>query len=294
MSEGPKKVKAADGHIYHKSATANATTAPTNAATIANALGLAGLDKEQAEFVTCVDYEWNMHRGIDKDSFCEEYGYDREEFEKLVTAPVVLGKLQERGIPPHLVNPDALTEKAAKRVKLTPLQLKAANVMMDLVDSRSTKKKLQDIGVTSAQYNGWLKDSNFQDYLKQLSENLLGDISHEAALALADRVMAGDLKAIEYYNEMRGYYVRASASNSGGTAVDWQQMIVRIIEIIVDEVSNPAEAQRIAGKLKGLVMGQQVAGIMPTEEIVQPVIAKPREVTPDIKELMSKGVGYNS
>jgi hypothetical protein len=294
--EKPGYKVAADGHTYHKSATANATTAPTNEATLANADDTLGLNAAQAEFVTLVDYHWHLEGavGITEDFFIEHYGYTSTEFTQLVNTPVVLSKLTSRGIPPHLLKKDVFTEKQAQRVKLLPLQLKAANVLMDLTDTRPTKKKLQDIGVKTAQYQAWLKDPAFQDYLKQRAEGLLGDIQHEAALALADKVMAGDMKAIEYYNEMTGRFVRQSASGNGTSTHDVQQLIIRVIEIIVDEVPDAETANRIAGRMRGLVMGHQVAGVIEGETIEKPEIAAARPDTPEIQALKAKGLGYNS
>lgn len=296
MSEnGPGKVVAADGHVYHKSATANATTAPTNAATLDNAAGIAGLSSEEAEFVVLIDYEWHLKGQLAIEAFCEEYGYEVKEFKDFVKRPQVLSNLTGRGIPPHLVYPDALTEQAAKRVQLLPLQLKAANAIMDLTDTRTTKKKLQDLGLTTSQYQAWLRDPKFNDYLRQRAEALMGDVQHEAALALVDKVMAGDMKAIEYYNEMTGRYVRPTATAVGGSQQDFQMMVVRIIEIIVDEVEDPQVAARISDRLKGLASGMQVAGMLQAPEVIeQPEVAPARVITPEVQAMMNKGLGYNS
>jgi hypothetical protein len=287
---------AADGHVYHKSATANATEAPTNEATIKNAAKTGGLSSAEAEFVTILDYEWHLKDGnFDVEVLKDEYGYKKKEWDRLSNSPTVHKALQERGINVKSIAPDSEVAKAAGRAKLTPLQLIVANSMMDLIDTRPPKKKLQDAGVSPYQYQSWLKDPAFKNYMVERSEGLLGDVQHEAMLALVDKVMSGDMKAIEYYHEITGRYIKQTTANTGTNSThDLQQMIVRIIEIIVDEVDDVNVAARISDRLKGLVMGNQVAGVLAVDAPVVPEIAPPREMTPEIQAAIAKGTGVNS
>lgn len=286
------KVTAADGHVYDKSSSANATTAPTNQATIDKAQGK-NVDPKVLDFVTVIDYEWNLNGNISPVGIQKEYGYTKAEYTKLCNDPVAIAFLNERGIQPKFYyEPTGDYKLPVSHSKLTPVQLLAANSMLDLTDNKTNKKKLQDLGVTTKQYNAWMRDPEFRGYIQQRAENLLGDNQHEALLALLDKVNSGDTKAIELYLEMTGRYTRASATAQSGP--DLQNIIVRIVEIIIDEVDDPQTAFRISERLKGLVAGASVAGLLPeTQPIVQPEIAVPREQTDEVKELMSKGVGYD-
>lgn len=296
MSEDKPGYKVAkDGHTYHKSATANATTAPTNEATKANAAKTKDLNSDEAEFVTILDYEWHLKGVLDSESIKEEYGFTDTEWTSLCSSDAVQRALTERGVSLKTIAPDSEVVKAAGRAKLTPIQLIVANSILDLVDTRPIKKKLQDCNVTPYQYQSWLKDPEFKNYMIERSEGLLGDVQHEAMLALVDKVMSGDMKAITYYHELTGRYVQQSSSNQGNSSShDLQQMIVRIIEIIVDEVDDFAVATRINERLKGLVMGNQIAGTLAVPDApVVPEIAPARELTPEVEALMKKGVGVN-
>ena len=284
---------AADGHVYHKSATANATTAPTNEATKANADKSKGLSPAQSEFVTILDYEWHLKGTLNPEGIKEEYGYDDEEFSLLQSSPVVHTALQERGINVKAIAPDSEIAQLAGRSKLTPIQLIVANSMLDLIDTRPPKKKLADLNVTPYQYQSWMKDPEFSKYLHERAEGLLDDVSHEVMLALIDKAMSGDMKAVSYYHEMTGRFVQQTSANTGGGSThDLQQMIVRIIEIIVDEVDDFDLAQRISERLKGLVMGHQIANAA-VEAPVVPEIAAPRAMTDNAKKMMERGVGVN-
>jgi hypothetical protein len=76
------KITSADGKVYHKSKTANATVAPTNDHTVAKAQG-AGLPPDTLQFITIVDYEWNLHRDISFAALEREYGYTEAELTTL-------------------------------------------------------------------------------------------------------------------------------------------------------------------------------------------------------------------
>lgn len=286
---------AADGHTYHKSATANATTAPTNEATTQNAAKTKGLTSAQSEFVTIIDYEWHLKGDIDAESIKKEYGFTPDEWVSLQNDTTVHAALQERGINVKAVAPDSDIALAAGRSKLTPIQLICANSMLDLGDTRPIKKKLADLQVSSYQYQSWMKDPEFKHYMQERAEGILTDVSHEAMLSLIDRVMSGDLPAIKYYHELTGRFVSQAAvgTGGGGSQHDLQNMIVRIIEIIVDEVDDAQTAIRISDRLKGLIMGQQVASALSNPEIVQPEIAQARELTDKGKEMLARGVGVN-
>jgi hypothetical protein len=290
MSEPTKKV-AADGHEYHVSKNANADVAPTNAVSIASASRTVGLSSDQAEFVTLMDYEWNLKTNFNKEYICEEYGFSEDEWKAFTTNPAVISNLLERGIHPKFY----VSAPKQLKSKLTPLQLALANSMLDLNDPRPIRKKLQDAGVTTYQYNAWQRDDEFKAYMQQRAEDLLGDVQHEVLLALTDRAIGGDTKSIELYLELTGRYTRASATNQGASAEQMQVLVMRIIEIIIDEVHDPEVAARIADKLKGLTVGASISGMMPAPSaVVPPPVAKPREITPKIKAMMESGVGMDN
>jgi hypothetical protein len=115
------------------------------------------------------------------------------------------------------------------------------------------KKKLQDLGLTTARYNVWLKDPVFAKYISTRAEQLLMENRHEVDLALMDRVRAGDLKAIEYFNEMTGRYVRPRSNSYGINGGDVMRIIEEMIEIVDLRVSNKQEKLAIAEDLKRLI-----------------------------------------
>lgn len=143
-----------------------------------------------------------------------------------------------------------------KRYMLTEEQLTAANILLDLTDTRSAKKKLADLGIPTQKYQTWLRDPGFQNYIRARAENALGDNQHEAHLALIDRVRSGDMGAIKYYNEITGRYVPAS---QGGNALDAMMIVMRVLEIIQMRISDTKLQEVIATDLLKLAEPSAVA-----------------------------------
>ena len=137
---------------------------------------------------------------------------------------------------------------------LTPEQLICANTILDLTDNRSRKKKLADLGVATATYEGWLRDPAFQNYLRQRTEHYLGDNVHEAHLALVDRAKTGDVNALKLYYEITGRHVSGSEK-----AIDVQFLLTRILEIVMKYVDDPIKLEAMGAELEALGKSQGIA-----------------------------------
>ena len=131
---------------------------------------------------------------------------------------------------------------------LLPEQLAAANVILDFSDTRSQKKKLEELGVTTQRYAGWLKQERFQRYMRQRAEALLGETQHEAHTSLLRNVQRGDLNSIKLYYEMTG---RWSSKTVGDLNVEF--ILVKVVEAVQKYVKDPVAIQQIAAELGALV-----------------------------------------
>lgn len=295
--EEPKaqKITAADGHEYHKSSSANATEAPTNKATVERANERAnemvkGLDYPQTEFVLmCQMYFDVTGKLIPPEEASKRYGLDVETYTAILKAPAVEEALVQNGIITR-DNPDALLPKGAV---LTPKQLLVANVMLDLIDARPPKKKLQDNGCTTLEWDRWLRQPAFQAYLREKSESVITNGQHEAALALMDRVRAGDPKAIQFYYEYIGKFVPSAKQGTTvnvGSNQDTQFIVTQLIEIISEEVTDPDTAARIADRVKNLITAARVASqiIDANSAIEIPESAPMRDQSEIVKQIQER------
>lgn len=282
---------------YKKSATANATEAPTSGITKSAAdLGATSLlTADEHNFCNIVDQHWSLYGELFSAQVgLEAYDIPMRLYEEYLSNDKVRGALTDRGV--NFRNLDFVDSNRWKTHALTAEQLVTANVMLDLIDQRSEKKKLQDLGVTTAKYQRWLKDPAFSNYLRQRTEALLGGAVADANMALIDRARGGDVKSIQYLHEITGRYVKVgSAPTEQSAYLDAKQLVQNIITIIVDEVDDGPLAVRIAERLKKLITVQQISGeLLGEAPITIPEVVPARELTPEIRALMDTGVGMDT
>ena len=135
-----------------------------------------------------------------------------------------------------------------------------ANALIDLTDTRSQKKKLQDFNISTSRYQAWLKDPIFREYLQERAESTLDDNAHEVNLALMDSVRSGNIKAIEYYNEITGRFVPMSRrGGSNAPSIDTHTLITSIIEIIQQRVKDRDVQAAIGQDLRQLIERNHMA-----------------------------------
>ena len=294
-----------------KSPKSPSTEAPTSGVTKSaeeSAKGDGNTSREELDFASLMHQYYLIHgKLMPIKTAIEEYNFTENEFATLYNSPTVRIMLKERDVIfrstlVEELNPEGvknLTEEEKKdwRLKgLTPTQLIVANSMLDLVDSKSEKKRLQDLNVSTKQWDAWMSDPVFSSYMRDRAESMLGNSQHIAHLALLDRVRSGDLVAIKYANEMTGRFIQnpqqpPSTSTSNNVVInngsaDIKGILGRVIEIIIDEVDDPQIAARIGDKLRGLMGAQTIAGQLVREEepIVVPEIMPPAELTATLQK----------
>lgn len=303
--QGPKsgKVTAADGHTYNKSASANATVAPTSGSTksaseqsiaAANDIGEIELD-----FITIVDMHWGMTGELLTNTVAsEEYNIPANIYNNCMINGAVKAALLERGVDIRRAPVGDLTDGISdewRSTGLTPTQLLVVNTILDLNDSRSDRKKLQDLGVDTKTYQAWLLDDKFSEYARRRTEQMFGKSQHEAHLAIIDGMRRGNPKMTELYLEMTGKFSRRPEGPQGAfTQESAANLIAQIIEIIVEEVEDASTGARIGDRIRTLTQSRAIANELVAahvEPIIIPEIAPGRELTDEIKTLMKHGVG---
>lgn len=133
---------------------------------------------------------------------------------------------------------------------LTELQLAAINVMLDFRMKKSDNQKLQALGLTSQVWQNWLADPNFQRYLRERSESILNENQHEVNVALLQRVRSGDIRAIDYMNQLTGRF-----TPSLRVQVDSTSMVMQILDVISRNVTDAGQRRAIADELIKIAAG---------------------------------------
>jgi len=168
------------------------------------------------------------------------------------TNPRFIDSLRSRGIPEHLLN----TGGTFKGRILTEQQMMVANVLLDTLDKRSRLKKLTELGVSTAEYNRWLKDPVYRSYCLERAEALLLENQHVSHMSLIERVAQGDLGAIKYFNSMTGRYrERQSAAveiNNVSMNNYGSDTLIQVVEIIQRHVKDPTVLAAIGEEILAL------------------------------------------
>lgn len=160
-------------------------------------------------------------------------GLTQVDFDGLETNPLVQKSFHARGI----VYPPAAD-------KFTPDQMHAAAAMMDLVDRRSDEKKLRDLGISTRQWAQWQLDDDFAQYLRDRSEKLLSNSTHEIHKGLMKGVRQGNLAAVRTAYEITGRYDPTKQEQ-----IDLRAVLHTFIEVIQKFVKDPITLHAIAMEL---------------------------------------------
>lgn len=196
------------------------------------------LSQTEYEVLNYIEQEYMLSRFVPSaEVISERLGISLQKIKSLWDRPDFKAGLTARGI-------DLRTNSNGV---LTSDQLACANTLLDFADTRSDKKKLQDLGIATQTYQGWLKDPAFSDYMTRRAEALFGDVMPDAHRALADNVRRGDLGSIKLFYEMTG---RWSSKTVGELNIEF--LMMKILETLQRHISDPATLTAISDELLNL------------------------------------------
>lgn len=215
--------------------------------------------------------QWVLHGelpGFEKASFAFDWAtpdfiqgcYDDETFRKGLVA---------RGITP----PPTSNEPHYEGV-LTGRQVAAIRAIYDIHDNRSDRKKLQDLNISTQEWNGWKKDPTFAKVIAQLTEALFGDNIDEVYRAIVDQARGGDMSAAKLVLEITGRWSPRQGD------VDVSRIVQVFIESVVRHVSDPSVIEAIASDLQaitgtlGATVGQRAVGNVVQSNAVQSQVVR--------------------
>jgi len=114
--------------------------------------------------------------------------------------------------------------------------------------------RLKEAGITQRQYNTWMKNPIFASIVKRATEDIIENAQPLAHEALIKALEKGDMKAVEYFNQMSGRY-----NPSREAQLDIQSVLVQVIEIIQRNVKDPVALQNIAAEMQLMAAGQKLS-----------------------------------
>jgi hypothetical protein len=110
---------------------------------------------------------------------------------------------------------------------------------------------LESVKITTSQYNAWLRDPTFSNYLKQRAEAMYTDATPIAMTALLKAMQNGDMQAVKMFFEMNGRYAKNINLN-----LNVESVMNRVVEIIIRHVDDQEVLDAIATDIQELLSGQ--------------------------------------
>lgn len=105
--------------------------------------------------------------------------------------------LKERGLP---------TLSSKKSNGLDPRFVVACDLICDTLDKKSKAIKLKSVGLSTRQWNAYLRVAEYKEYFKKKVDLTFKDADESARLSLAKNLEAGDLQSIKFYMEFTGQH----------------------------------------------------------------------------------------
>lgn len=191
---------------------------------------------------------------INMDTLVAETGAPKRQTAELVETVAWQRALEERGI-------------VDGTQKLTPRQIAAVAVYMDMEVPRSHAQKLKVANVSPAAWAGWLRQPRFAQYLSDLSNEALQGSLPVARQRIAEQVDSGERWAIELMLKMTG--------NDPDQGVDLNRVLMGVFQILDEEIPDAQILERIGKKVQQLVGGGQGAEMQ--RQVVQLRASDPRD-----------------
>lgn len=189
---------------------------------------------EQLLFERAINAAWLAHqRGfpIEAQTIYEQ--------DRSLSLPVLTGIL---GTPKFRAALEARGIPAEVPVGITAEQAYALTVMTDQSMTLDPFQRLKKLGISWAQWQGWLKQPMFAKIYGKTSEDLLKASVPAALTALANRAQAGNNDAIKYLMAITGYY---DPSAKGNTA-EYERVISAMIDAVEKHVEDPEALKKIS------------------------------------------------
>lgn len=191
----------------------------------------------EEKLITAIEQHWNEYGNVPTGEKLVRIGAvdNLEQYTNLMETEFVRKALIVLGI---RTDPDLQI--------LTPLQLAAVQVMFDFHDGRSDNKKLKDLGISGQQWQNWLQDPSFQDYLNKKSGNLFKNNLHEADKALLAKVRSGNVEAIRMFNAINGRFQEVEVPKIG--QIEAHLFVMRLFEVLQQHLIDQPERLRQIGQ----------------------------------------------
>lgn len=212
------------------------------------------LTTQEALVIGFIEQFWNRHGFFPPPTELRKRGVlDTNAFYK---KPVFIKAMDARGI--------SLPGGEGAPVDFSKSQLAAILAMTDPLDRRSAASKLKLLGVTTQQWQAWMKDDKFKDYVHELSAKNFVDGIHMAQVGLAKKLEDGDVNAIKYYYEVTGRFQGGESGNVQNVRI----IITKLVEVLQRRIKDPELLAEIGRDFEIILSGGTPLAQIPAESVL--------------------------
>lgn len=206
------------------------------------------------DVLTFIEQHFHQFNGTLPLSSTLEDRFPTLDIDKLMQHGTFRLSLINRGIEPPVGPYKDIGQSSALPKELTNEQLAAAISITNFEDKRSRASKLRELGITTSQWMGWLKQPKFRDYLLNLSGTNLENASYVANENLVKAMDRGDINAIKFYNEITGRWTPQS-SGEAKQSQNIRTVLARVVEAIQRHVHDPEILRAIGEDFEAILNG---------------------------------------
>ena len=166
--------------------------------------------------------------------------------------------------------------KTTKNPNLTLKQEMFLQAYMNPMNMKPPQTIAKQQKVTKAELDGWMRDKHFADAMSSKSEENLRKYLPLADQSLGQLVQQGDIRAIQFLNQMTGRY-DPNAKNQ----IDVASLLLAVQDIVLKHVRDPITKRNIGRELIALSQGQNSSTVI-SEPMPDDIMAE--ETTLDISK----------
>lgn len=212
------------------------------------------LTTSEALCIGYIEEFWNQHGYFPPPSELRKRGV--ENASALYSKPVFRTAMEKRGI--------TIPGDEGAPVDFSKAQLAAILTMVDPLDRRSAASKLKLLGLTTQQWNAWMRDTRFKEYVHELTAKNFVDGIHMAQVGLMKGLEEGKVDAIKYYYEVTG---RFQGSDSGNVQ-NLRMVITKLVEVLQRRITDPELLRAIGQDFEIILNGGTPVPQIPAESVL--------------------------
>lgn len=180
----------------------------------------------EIDLINYIEEYWNRTGEMPSQRIIDKTWGPKHILEQLTKRPDFLQAMDNRGI---------IIDKTSHEATncFTKEQLAAIQLVLDYADRRTINSKLRSLGITTAKWNGWMKNKFFKKYVQDVAGQNFQDSLHVAQAGLVKKMEDGDTNAIKFYLEITGRF-NGETPNGQNLKV----VLSRLVEVLQRRVQD--------------------------------------------------------